>query len=433
MRRWYRLGDHSLPPELVAFRSDSPPRHCFGQALLSHSTQAPVAYSAQLSLHCQMNAMFPSVPLRKRAANRPTLGWRRRTARLSRRLRDRNRFLASQNRIGLRADSCLYCKVRISGAFCPACGNGASFAQRQTPGLRFCALQMLPLRLLITAAVLCHLLAAPTLVTSQLLPAAASDQALPTAPQGRQVPVTIRAIQQEKNGPLYTLKGKVQIDYGTYIFFADQASYNEDTGEIEGEGHLLLEGGPNSEHIEAARARYNLQTESGRFEDATGSVGFRLRSRHNVFTTTNPFFFSGRVVEKSGPDHYMVIDGTVTTYELPRPKWQFAAGRVNVEVGGRASIYHSNFRIEGVPILYFPFATHPVQKTPRQTGFLIPSIGRSSVRGNTAGEAFFWAINRSMDLLAGTEYYSKHGWAPEGEFRAQPTDNSYVDLTYFSV
>ncbi len=292
---------------------------------------------------------------------------------------------------------------------------------------------MLPLRLLITAAVLCHLLAAPTLVTSQLLPAAASDQALPTAPQGRQVPVTIRAIQQEKNGPLYTLKGKVQIDYGTYIFFADQASYNEDTGEIEGEGHLLLEGGPNSEHIEAARARYNLQTESGRFEDATGSVGFRLRSRHNVFTTTNPFFFSGRVVEKSGPDHYMVIDGTVTTCELPRPKWQFAAGRVNVEVGGRASIYYSNFRIEGVPILYFPFATHPVQKTPRQTGFLIPSIGRSSVRGNTAGESFFWAINRSMDLLAGAEYYSKRGWAPEGEFRAQPTDNSYVDLTYFSV
>ncbi|HZR64476.1 MAG TPA: LPS assembly protein LptD [Terriglobales bacterium] len=293
---------------------------------------------------------------------------------------------------------------------------------------------MLPLRLLITAAVLCHLLVAPTLVTSQLLPSSGSDSTLPFAPGSKPgVPVTIRAIEQEKNGPVYALKGKVQIDYGTYTVFADQANYNEDTGEVEGNGNLLIEGGPNSEHIEATHAKYNLETESGRFENARGSVGFRLRSRHNLFTTTNPFFFSGRVVEKSGPDHYTVIDGTVTTCELPRPKWEFAAHRVNVEVGGRATIYHSNFRLEGIPVLYFPFATHPVQKTPRQSGFLIPNIGRSSTRGNTVGESVFWAINRSMDLTAGAEYYSKRGWAPDGEFRAQPTDNSFVDLTYFSV
>ena len=243
----------------------------------------------------------------------------------------------------------------------------------------------------------------------------------------------MRAIEQEKNGPVYTLKGKVQIDYGTYTFFADQASYNEDTGAVETEGHLLLEGGPYNEHIEAIRGKYNLQDEVGRFEDATGSVGFQLRSHRNIFTTTNPFFFTGRVVEKLGPDHYKVIDGTVTTCELPHPKWEFAAHQVNVEVGGRATIYHSNFRLEGIPVLYFPYATHPVQKTPRQTGFLIPSIGRSSIRGNTIGESFFWAINRSMDLMAGAEYYSKRGWAPDGEFRVQPTDNSFIDLTEFSV
>lgn len=297
---------------------------------------------------------------------------------------------------------------------------------------------MLPLRLLITAAVLCHLLLAPPLVTSQLLPASqpsgSAEAPLPNAPRSRpSVPVKIEAIEQEKNGPLYTLKGKVRIDYGSYTFFADEASYNEDTGALQAEGHLLLEGGPNDEHIEAARGNYNLQNESGRFEDATGSVGFRLRSRRNIFTTTNPFFFTGRVVEKLGPDHYKVIDGTVTTCELPRPKWEFAAHSVEVEVGGRATIYHSNFRLEGIPVLYFPYATHPLQKTPRQTGFLIPSIGRSSIRGNTIGESVFWAINRSMDLTAGTEYYSKRGWAPDGEFRAQPTDNSYLDLTYFSV
>src|SRR6185369_10853276 len=34
---------------------------------------------------------------------------------------------------------------------------------------------------------------------------------------------------------------------------------------------------------------------------------------------------------------------------------------------------------------------------------------------------------------AGAEYFSKRGWAPDAEFRARPTENSFVDLTYFSV
>jgi LPS-assembly protein len=324
--------------------------------------------------------------------------------------------------------------VIISRAVCSADSEAAGFAQKPTLSRCSRTLQMLPFRLVITATLLCHLLLAPQLVTSQLRPDSNPLQKLPNAPSRKPgVPVTIEAIEQEKDGPIYKLRGKVKVDYGTYTIHADNATYNSDTGEVEAEGNLLLEGGPNNEHIEASRGKYNLQDETGRFEDAIGNVGFRLKSRRTTFTTTNPFFFTGRVVEKLGPDRYMVTDGTVTTCELPRPKWEFAAHRVNIEVGGHATIYHSNFRLEGIPILYFPFATHPLQKNPRESGFLIPSIGRSSTRGNTAGESIFWAINRSMDVLAGAEYFSKRGWAPDAEFRARPTDNSFADLTYYSV
>jgi LPS-assembly protein len=324
--------------------------------------------------------------------------------------------------------------VIISRAVFSADTEAAGFAQK--PTVRRCSrtLQMFPFRLVITTAVLCHLLLAPQLVTSQLRPETNTTQTLPNAPSSKAgVPVTIEAIEQEKDGAVYKLRGKVKVDYGTYIIHADTASYNSDTGEVEAEGNLLLEGGPNNEHIEASRGKYNLQDETGRFEDAFGSVGFRLKTRRAVFATTNPFFFTGQVIEKLGPDHYVVTDGTVTTCELPRPKWEFAAHKVNIEVGGHATIYHSNFRLEGIPILYLPFATHPLQKNPRESGFLIPSIGRSSTRGNTAGDSIFWAINRSMDLLAGAEYFSKRGWAPDAEFRARPTDKSFADLTYYSV
>ena len=139
------------------------------------------------------------------------------------------------------------------------------------------------------------------------------------------------------------------------------------------------------------------------------------------------------MVEKTGPDHYLVYDGTITTCELPRPKWEFNAHKIVVEVGGNATIYHSTFRIEGVPVFYFPFATHPVEREPRQTGLLIPNVGSSSIKGTILGDSIFWAINRSMDVTAGAEYFTRRGWAPQIEFRAQPSEKSYVYLNYFGV
>jgi LPS-assembly protein len=287
-------------------------------------------------------------------------------------------------------------------------------------------------RFLITTAVLCHLILASRLVTSQLLPIPSTPS--PTiAQQNAALPVKIRALRQEKDGAVYKLHGDVRIDYGSYTFSGDDVTYNEGSGQITVEGHLLIEGGANDEHIEAARGAYNVQRETGRFEHVTGTIGLQMEARHILPSTSNAFFFTGRIVEKTGPDHYIVTDGTVTTCELPKPKWKFYARKVVVEVGGNASIYSADFRVLGVPVLYFPYATHPVQKIPRQSGFLIPNIGRSSVRGDTFGESVFWAISRSMDLHAGTEYFSKRGWAPDAEFRARPSESSYIYLTSFSV
>lgn len=282
-------------------------------------------------------------------------------------------------------------------------------------------------RLLITAAVVCHLLLGPPIVTSQLRPLPAAPSAL------SQEDVTIRALEQEKDGPIFKLRGQVEIRYSTYILYADEVAYNSETGEATADGHVVLDGGPNDEHIEATHGVYNIRLETGRFEHVTGSTGVRLRGQRVILTSSNPFVFTGKLVEKTGPNHFIVHDGTVTTCELPHPKWEFRAGKVVVDVTGNANIYHSTFLIHGVPIFYFPFATHPVERQARKSGFLIPNVGRSSRKGTILGESAYWAINRSMDLTVGAEYYSMRGWAQNGEFRARPSDTSYVDLNYFGV
>ncbi|MFZ0808541.1 MAG: LPS assembly protein LptD [Candidatus Sulfotelmatobacter sp.] len=299
-------------------------------------------------------------------------------------------------------------------------------------------------RLLITALFLCHQLLASRLVTSQLLAqdspqtAAGADQNSGSACADRAATqasdeTTICALQQEKIGDVYKLHGNAEIHYRTYILRADEVTYDSDTGEATGAGHFTLDGGPNDDHILASHGNYNLTTEVGTFFDVTATTGMRLRGRSVVLTSTTPFAFAGKRVEKTGPDHYLVFDGSITSCELPNPKWQFAAHKVRVDVGANASITDSRFLLLGLPIFYFPYVAVPIDREARQTGFLIPTAGQSSIKGTIVGEAFFWAISRSMDGLVGAEYYSKRGWSQRGEFRARPTDTSYVDLNYFGV
>jgi LPS-assembly protein len=306
-------------------------------------------------------------------------------------------------------------------------------------------------RFLITAPLLCHLLLAPPLVTSQLPPAntssapshpgapAEKSTTAPTTPCGRAFAEqsnnrpTICAIEQERDGVVYKLHGAVEIYYESYILRSDDATFNSDTNQASASGHFALDGGPNDDHIRASHGTYNFALETGKFYDVTGTTGLRFRANRPILTSTAPFAFTGKLVEKTGPNHYLVYDGTITTCELPHPKWQFDARKVDVDVGGNAKIYRSEFVLHGFPILYFPFATHPVEKESRQSGFLIPSVGRSSTKGNILGDAYYWAINRMMDATIGAEYFSLRGWSQRGEFRARPSETSYVDLNYFGV
>jgi LPS-assembly protein len=305
-------------------------------------------------------------------------------------------------------------------------------------------------RFLITAALLCHLLLMPPLVTSQLPPAnspaamhsneapakTANAPATPCAKafteQANNHP-TACAITQERQGSVYKLHGAVEIYYESYVLRSDEATFNSDTNEATASGHFALDGGPNDDHIRASHGTYNFALETGKFYDVTGSTGFRFRGNRPILTSTAPFSFTGKRVDKISPDHYLVYEGTITTCELPHPNWLFDAHKVDIDVGGNAKIYRSTFDLHGIPILYFLYATHPVEKESRQSGFEMPSVGRSSTKGNIIGDAYYWAINRMMDATLGAEYFSLRGWSQRGEFRVRPSETSYVDLNYFGV
>lgn len=313
-------------------------------------------------------------------------------------------------------------------------------------------------RILITAVCLCHLLFTTPVVTSQLRPDAALQfpsvaglhppplqlqlQA-PTAAcsgtithvhsPGQPVETIIQACEQERTGGIYKANGNVVLTHGNYLLYADHVTYDPKTGDTTETGHVILDGGPHDEHMEASHATYNVGTENGIFYDVKGTIGVRFHGQLVTLTTSNPFALTGKVVDKLGPDRYVVHHGTVTSCQVPHPIWTFNAPRVVVEVGGDAKIYRSTFRVKGVPAFFMPYATHPVDHLGRHSGFLMPNFGTSNIKGFMLGDSFYWAINRSMDATIGGEMYSSRGWAERGTFRVAPTQRSFFAATYSGV
>ncbi len=71
-------------------------------------------------------------------------------------------------------------------------------------------------------------------------------------------------------------------------------------------------------------------------------------------------------------------------------------------------------------MLYLPFFYYPTKEDDRATGFLIPTYGASTIRGQTIHNAFFWAINRSQDATVLHDWYSKTGHGRRRRVPLQP-------------
>src|SRR5271169_4640549 len=285
-------------------------------------------------------------------------------------------------------------------------------------------------RLIITTLLGCHLILAPALLTSQLRsdpqeqksaqdappqttpPAPAAQEPTPAKPEpsapvegdeGRRVleevvqqqmqsaaeqdaanprppanvvlnrdEVLIRADEQEKSQDIYKVRGNVEIRFRTNVIHTDQATYDSSTGIVTATGHVVYDGGTHSEHLVGTHATYDVSRDTGTFYDVTGSTGIKVHNQLMFLTSSTPFFFTGKVVDKLGPDSYRVNHGYITSCQLPNPKWVFDSKTAMIEMGEEAKMYHATLRIHGIPVFYFPFVEHPTDNLGRKSGFLIP-------------------------------------------------------------
>jgi LPS-assembly protein len=252
----------------------------------------------------------------------------------------------------------------------------------------------------------------------------------PNAPGPNEIRVA--AVHQEAEGEVYHLRGNAEVETTDMLLQADEIDYNGNTHEAEARGHVRFEQFESGEKLNASRAQYNVDEQTGKFFDVSGTSPAKIDARPGVLTTSNPFYFQGKWAERL-QDRYILYDGLITDCKMPDPWWVLRAPKFDVIPNDRALAYNAVFLLRKVPLFYAPAFYKSLKKNPRKSGFLTPNIGNSSRRGKMFGLGYYWAINRSYDLTYRNQYFTERGFAHHVDFRGKVNRNTDFNAIVYGV
>ena len=244
--------------------------------------------------------------------------------------------------------------------------------------------------------------------------------------------VFVDAVSQEVDGSMRHLRGNVRLEMTDKKLEADEVDYDEDTGDAEFRGNVRYENFIDGTKLNCDHGTYNVNSETGLFYDLRGTSVPRIIARPGLLTTSNPFYFEGKWAERK-EDRYIVHDGFVTDCKVPKPWWRLTGPKFDIMPGNRAIAYHAVFHVKRLPLFYLPAYYKSLKKLPRQSGFVEPSFGRSTLFGEFLGLGYFWAISRNADLLYRGVYYSLRGLASTVDFRYKVTPGTDFGFYLYGV
>ena len=222
----------------------------------------------------------------------------------------------------------------------------------------------------------------------------------------------------ERVGDHLHLIDQAAIEGPNLKFFADDVDLYEGSNRIVASGNVVFTNAQG--RISAERVEFNTGTGVGTFYDASGimSVGTPRGTNAAAFGGQDPdVYFYGAKLEKLGPRKYRITNGGFTTCVQPTPRWEITSGSMILNLDEYAIARNTLLRVKGVPMFYLPMLYYPIQKSERATGFLLPTYGTSTLRGQSLSNAFFWAINRSEDATFFHDWFTRTGTGEGAEYR----------------
>lgn len=253
-----------------------------------------------------------------------------------------------------------------------------------------------------------------------------------TTPQKADLPrldeIWYGGIHQDSNGEWRYLKRDAKVQTSEMLITADEIDFNSDTNWTYARGHVHLEHYKTGDIINAEKAEFNIQTDEGKFWAVSGTAPPKIMTNPFALTTKNPFYFQARWVDRI-KNRYILHHGFVTDCKIPKPWWTFDAPTFDIVPGDRAIARSAVFRLKNVPLFYLPYFRRPLGRNPRQSGFLTPNFGHTTLFGYIYGLGYYWAISRSYDMTGVVQYYTQRGPAFTYDFRGKP--NEVTDFNFY--
>jgi len=290
----------------------------------------------------------------------------------------------------------------------------------------------------------------PATVASQTPPPAqAASQTPSPTPGNNTIPFGISNSSSwkfEQVGDHLHLIGQAAIEGTNLKFFADDIDLYMNTNRVVASGNVVFTN--EDGRISAERVEFNTETGTGTFYDASGIMSLATKpgaaprpgapvispASSAAFGGQDPdVYFYGEKLEKLAPRRYRITRGGFTTCVQPTPRWEVTSDSLILNLDEYAIARNMLLKVKGVPMFYLPVLYYPIQQTQRQTGFLLPTYGRSTIRGQALSEAFFWAIDRSQDATLYGDWFTKTGVGEGAEYRfvAGPLSAGSVRFYHF--
>jgi LPS-assembly protein len=238
----------------------------------------------------------------------------------------------------------------------------------------------------------------------------------------------------ECSGNHCILNGDVELPLpgGQGKFFADQIELFGDKDLLVASGNVVF---ANAEgRLAAERAEFDLKKKTGTFYTASGTMPLGTAADPQQFgNQAADVYFWGEVIERLGDQKYKVTHGGFTTCVQPTPRWELFTGSVVLNLNDYAVAKNTVLRVKGVPVIYMPWVYYPIQDDDRATGFLLPTYGTSTLRGQAISNAFFWAIGRSQDATFFHDWFTRAGQGFGTEYRYVAAAQSFGNIKVYRI
>lgn len=233
-----------------------------------------------------------------------------------------------------------------------------------------------------------------------------------------------QSVSGEKGSRIVRHMGNVDIHYGIFRLQANEVTIYEAEDKIVATGSVIFDQG-DDQRITGAKGVWNYKTKLGSFEDSTGFT--------NQTKDGTVLYFTAERVERVGPDELMVTKGSFTACEEAVPKWSFSADKARIRTNQKVWFKSGKFRVKNVPIAFVPFASIPIKKRDRSSGFLLPSIGYSARKGFRLSTAYYQTLGDSADITFRNDIYTARGVGYGLDLRTRANSRSFFNVGFFGV